>query len=99
MLRALRGGRGGVETATLVDTSQGMLDRARREWAAAAAGPGPTAEFLLAETERELLPVEPDTYDVVISCLGLHWVNDVPVSREETRRLCLLEFAFFFLSL
>lgn len=87
VLHALRGGRGGVEAATLVDTSQGMLDRARREWAAAtAATPGPTADFVLADAERELLPVDPGTYDVVISCLGLHWVNDVPVSPAVGRK-------------
>ncbi|GFH20305.1 methyltransf_11 domain-containing protein, partial [Haematococcus lacustris] len=29
----------------------------------------------------EVLPVEPHSFDVVISCLGLHWINDLPELR------------------
>jgi hypothetical protein len=47
----------------------------------------PKAEFLLADPIKEMLPVDPGTFDVVISCLGLHWVNDVPVRR--------IKFTFF----
>ncbi len=93
VLHALSSGRGGVESATLVDTSPGMLRRAEKEWNDLAlknngggGGNGtvtPKAEFVLADPVKEMLPVDPGTYDVVISCLGLHWVNDVPVSRKK----------------
>ena len=84
VLTQLRGGRAGVEKATYVDTSPGMLQRAEhvikqsstidnkgKKW--------PEVEYIQASTEKELLPVEPDMFDAVISCLGLHWVNDIPV--------------------
>jgi len=86
VLTQLRGGRAGVEKATYVDTSPSMLQRAERvikqsiinnenegkKW--------PEVDYVQASsTEKELLPVEPDTFDAVISCLGLHWVNDIPV--------------------
>jgi NADH dehydrogenase [ubiquinone] 1 alpha subcomplex assembly factor 5 len=86
VLTRLRGGRAGVEKATYVDTSPSMLQRAERvikqsnnnnenegkKW--------PEVEYVQASsTEKELLPVKPDTFDAVISCLGLHWVNDIPV--------------------
>lgn len=92
-MHALRGGRGGVESAILVDTSQGMLHRAQREWSSIPSENGdsgtaendknsnsPKADFVLADPTKEVLPVDPASFDVVISCLGLHWVNDVPVS-------------------
>lgn len=91
VIHALRGGRGGVESATLVDTSQGMLHRAQRQWNSRPSEnldsgiadkifDAPKAEFVLADPTKEMLPVDPASFDVVISCLGLHWVNDVPVS-------------------
>ena len=92
VLRALRGGRGGVESAALVDTSQGMLDRAAQEFNDSRSSRGSSGgenknnfhvDFILADPEKELLPVEPAEFDVVISCLGLHWVNDVPVRYRE----------------
>lgn len=97
VLHALRGGRGGVESATLVDTSQGMLHRAQREWNSSPSenlnsgvadndrnSVCPKAEFVLADPTKEVLPVDPGSFDVVISCLGLHWVNDVPVSTSKS---------------
>ena len=87
---------GGIEKVTLMDTSPGMLDRARRNWERLKsdswhhAGPGfdargmpsygtaheqeegnlptgkPTsleADFVLADAETEVLPVEPKSFD------------------------------------
>ena len=97
MLHALRGGRGGVESATLIDTSQGMLDRVKKELNSNKNGENTmgfpeNVEYVLADAEKEMLPVDPGTFDVVISCLGLHWVNDVPVSNRK------IDTAFLFLS-
>jgi SAM-dependent methyltransferase len=86
----LAGGRAGVTSITHVDTSPGMLARAqaleedRRRASGTARGSegdsGSVAvEYVLADPVGEVLPVEHGQYDVVISCLGLHWVNDVPV--------------------
>ena len=80
VLSQLRGGRAGVEKVTYVDTSQGMLQRAERTIKLSTKGKSwPIVEYIQASTEKELLPVEPDTFDAVVSCLGLHWVNDIPV--------------------
>ena len=78
VLRELRNGRGGVESATLVDTSDGMLKRAEK--ACQEESISLPTEFVLADPQKELLPIDPGSFDVVISCLGLHWINDVPVS-------------------
>ena len=62
VLLSLGRGRAGVERATLVDTSRGMLRRAR-ERLQGSGGAGPQAEFVLAPAGPELLPVDPGSYD------------------------------------
>lgn len=63
-LAALRG-HAGVESAVLVDTSAGMLERARKTWQGW--GPGSHAavhaEFIQADQASEILPVEPASFD------------------------------------
>lgn len=65
VLDLLGAGRAGVKQATLVDTSQAMLDRARLHLGAASwAGQGALqTEFVRADPASELLPVEPGQYD------------------------------------
>src|SRR5262245_2379308 len=62
---ALRG-RGGIETLIQCDLSAAMARRA------AATG----RATLVAD--EELLPFAPESFDLVISNLSLHWVNDLP---------------------
>ena len=71
--RAL-GGRGGIETLVQCDLSHAMA----RE---AAAGGSPT---LVAD--EELLPFAPESFDLVLSALSLHWVNDLPGALIQARQ-------------
>ena len=72
---ALRG-RGGIETLVQGDLSAAMARRA-------AANGRPT---LVAD--EELLPFAPESFDLVISDLSLHWVNDLPGCLLQVRQ-CL----------
>lgn len=36
--------------------------------------------FHFVKGDEELLPLKERSVDAVVSCLGLHWVNDLPVS-------------------
>ena len=59
-------GRGGIETLVQCDLSPAMAR-------AAASNGAPT---LVAD--EEALPFAPESFDLIVSVLGLHWVNDLP---------------------
>jgi ubiquinone/menaquinone biosynthesis C-methylase UbiE len=63
-----------------VDSSQAQLDAA----AAVPAPPGVEREFVLADEEK--LPLAHASVDLVVSCLGLHWLNDLPGAIVQCRR-------------
>ena len=65
MARCL-GDRGGIETLIQCDLSQAMAAAARPQ-----DGPRLVAD-------EEFLPFGPNSLDLVMSCLSLHWVNDLP---------------------
>ncbi|KAL6771246.1 NDUFAF5 [Auxenochlorella protothecoides x Auxenochlorella symbiontica] len=67
----------GTRHVTHVDTSQAMLDALARLHAASARST-PHTYVHWTDTRNETLPVAPGTYDAVVACLGLHWINDVP---------------------
>jgi len=73
-LAGLIGRRGGVETLVQCDLSENMAGRARRRG-------HPT---LVAD--EEALPFAPCSFDLVLSSLSLHWVNDLPGSLLQVRR-------------
>ncbi len=56
-------GRAGIETLLQCDLSESMIRR---------------AGGLRLAADEEALPFGPATLDLVVSCLGLHWVNDLP---------------------
>ena len=60
------GFRGGIETLVQSDLSENMARRA-------GAGGGPAVA-----ADEEFLPFAEQSFDLVISCLALHWVNDLP---------------------
>src|SRR5262245_14807744 len=72
---ALRG-RGGIETLVQCDLSSAMALRA-------AANGRPTVT-----ADEEVLPFAPESLDLVVSNLSLHWVNDLPGCLLQIRR-CL----------
>jgi len=79
--RLKAGGRAGVERVVRVEASPGALALARALHAARVARDGagawPRTHFVLADDE--FLPLAPGSVDLVVSCLGLHWANDLPV--------------------
>ncbi len=57
------GAHGGIESLIQCDLSPAMAGR---------------AGSLALAADEELLPFGPETFDLVLSCLSLHWVNDLP---------------------
>ncbi len=82
-LGRLIGGRGGVETIVACDLSEAMVHAAR-----------PPA--LVAD--EEFLPFAPESFDLIVSNLSLHWVNDLPGALLQVRR-CLKPGGLFLASL
>ncbi|EFN57644.1 hypothetical protein CHLNCDRAFT_142766 [Chlorella variabilis] len=75
----LAGGRAGIKEVVHVDTSEAMLERSRSHAEASSSGrQHPDTRYVHWPPASEVLPLEPASADLVISCLGLHWVNDVP---------------------
>ncbi len=70
-LGRLLNGRGGIETLIGSDLSERM---------AARSGPPAIA------ADEEFLPFGPDCFDLVLSNLSLHWVNDLPGALAQLRR-------------
>jgi len=75
-IAAVLRGRGGIETLVQCDLSAAMARRA-------AANGRPTLVV-----DEELLPFAPESFDLVISDLSLHWVNDLPGCLLQVRQ-CL----------
>lgn len=68
--RALAG-RGGIETLVHCDLSPAMVVR---------------AGGLAVTADEELLPFAAARFDLIASCLSLHWVNDLPGALVQIRR-------------
>ena len=66
-------GRAGIETIVLADPSPAMAARARAQ------------QSRVVVAEEELLPFAPGSFDAVLSCLSLHWVNDLPGTLVQLR--------------
>ncbi|MBL6928277.1 MAG: methyltransferase domain-containing protein [Rhodospirillales bacterium] len=64
-------GEGGIETLVQCDLSARMADR---------------AHGLCAVADEEALPFANGRFDLVLSCLSLHWVNDLPGALVQIRR-------------
>jgi NADH dehydrogenase [ubiquinone] 1 alpha subcomplex assembly factor 5 len=71
MLRAMLNGRGGIATLVHCDLSPGM----------AAVAPAPSVAG-----DEEALPFAAASFDLVLSVLSLHWVNDLPGALAQIRR-------------
>jgi len=70
-LSRMLGGRGGIETLVQCDLSPRMAKAAGRR---AVAG------------DEEALPFAENSFDLILSCLSLHWVNDLPGALVQIRR-------------
>ncbi len=67
----LLGGRGGVTTIVQCDLSPEMAR---------------SAGSLCLAADEEALPFADSSFDLVLSCLSLHWVNDLPGALAQVRR-------------
>jgi len=72
VLRRALGGRGGIETLVETDLSPALAARAGTKFALCA--------------DEEALPFADGSFDLVLSCLSLHWVNDLPGTLVQLRR-------------
>jgi SAM-dependent methyltransferase len=70
-LAAAIGRRGGIETLVQADLAPAMAVRA-----AGRRVPAPVCPTLACD--EEALPFAPASFDLILSCLSLHWVNDLP---------------------
>lgn len=66
-------GRGGIEVLVQCELSETLARRAR--------GTGPAVV-----ADEEALPFADRRFDLVLSCLSLHWVNDLPGALVQARR-------------
>jgi NADH dehydrogenase [ubiquinone] 1 alpha subcomplex assembly factor 5 len=65
-IASILAGRGGIEHLIQCDLSPAMARRAAANGSASLAA------------DDEFLPFAKDSFDLVLSCLNLHWVNDLP---------------------
>ncbi|XP_059077470.1 putative methyltransferase At1g22800, mitochondrial isoform X2 [Cryptomeria japonica] len=73
-IRRLLRGRGGIERLIMMDMSPDMIKKCRIEEKIS----DPKIETLYVVGDEEFLPIKQSSLDLIISCLGLHWVNDLP---------------------
>jgi NADH dehydrogenase [ubiquinone] 1 alpha subcomplex assembly factor 5 len=63
------------------------VDPSRAQLAAAEAEPVPPGvERVFMQAHEEQLSLPPGSVDLVVSCLGLHWLNDLPGAMVQCRR-------------
>ena len=72
LLAGFLGARGGIETLIQCDLSEAMARR---------------AGGLRLVADEECIPFAEGRFDLVISCLDLHWVNDLPGTLIQIRRI------------
>ncbi|KAG0631699.1 hypothetical protein M758_1G273200 [Ceratodon purpureus] len=85
-VRRLLQGRGGIQELISMDISEDMIRRSMIKAAEdeTAGRMGSMQNFHLVGDE-EYLPLQPNSLDLVISSLGLHWVNDLPGAMSQCR--------------
>ncbi|XP_055808074.1 putative methyltransferase At1g22800, mitochondrial [Solanum dulcamara] len=81
-IRRLLRGRGGIEKLLMMDTSRDMVKLCKD---AEQQLPNDNIETSYIIGDEEYLPVKENSVDLVISCLGLHWTNDLPGAMIQCR--------------
>ncbi|MGB8274815.1 MAG: methyltransferase domain-containing protein [Alphaproteobacteria bacterium] len=77
-LSALVAARGGIETLVQCDLSPAMAAAADATGRSAGESGQKGPRVLTLAADEEFLPFAPASFDLVASCLSLHWVNDLP---------------------
>ncbi|KAL7097642.1 hypothetical protein ACP275_10G156700 [Erythranthe tilingii] len=81
-IRRLLNGRGGIEKLIMMDTSHDMVELCKQT---EKNSPNENVETSFVVADEEFLPVKESSLDLVISCLGLHWTNDLPGAMIQSR--------------
>ncbi|KAL7138279.1 hypothetical protein ABFS83_10G152300 [Erythranthe nasuta] len=81
-IRRLLNGRGGIEKLIMMDTSHDMVKLCKQT---EQSSPNENVETSFVVADEEFLPVKESSLDLVISCLGLHWTNDLPGAMIQSR--------------
>lgn len=81
-IRRLLRGRGGIEKLIMMDTSYDMLKSCQ---ATEHNKYDDNIETSYIVGDEEFLPMKESSVDLVISCLGLHWTNDLPGAMIQSR--------------
>ncbi|KAJ6379525.1 hypothetical protein OIU76_016211 [Salix suchowensis] len=76
-VRRLLRGRGSIEKLIMMDTSNDMV-KLCKDAEAAQQDSNQNIETSFVVGDEEFLPIKESSVDLVISCLGLHWTNDLP---------------------
>ncbi|WJX36400.1 hypothetical protein P8452_24282 [Trifolium repens] len=65
-----------IEKLIVMDASYDMVQRCQNDYHASSNTDQTETMFLVGD--EEFLPIKENSVDLVISCLGLHWTNDLP---------------------
>lgn len=79
-IRRLLRGRGGIEKLIMMDMSTDMVKHLKQSDI-----PSENLETLYVVGDEEFLPIKESSLELVISCLGLHWTNDLPGAMIQCR--------------
>ncbi|CAD6268049.1 unnamed protein product [Miscanthus lutarioriparius] len=71
----------GIERLIMMDMSADMVKKWRES--ENATGDEPETHFVVGD--EEFLPIKESSQDLIISCLGLHWTNDLPGAMIQVR--------------
>lgn len=84
--RRLLAERKDVETIVVVDLSKDMLDFVQRSVKdTPQRSDGTRVEVIYVQGDEENLPIKEQSVDAIVSCLGMHWVNDLPGAMSSAR--------------
>ncbi|PWZ14660.1 putative methyltransferase [Zea mays] len=72
---------GGIESLIMMNMSADMVKKWRES--ENATGDGPETHFVIGD--EEFLPIKASSQDLIMSCLGLHWTNDLPGAMIQCR--------------
>ncbi|KAJ6433693.1 hypothetical protein OIU84_017399 [Salix udensis] len=95
-VRRLLRGRGSIEKLIMMDTSNDMV-KLCKDAEAAQQDSNQNIETSFVVGDEEFLPIKESSVDLVISCLGLHWTNDLPGAMIQSK-LALKSDGLFFSS-
>ncbi|XP_043722102.1 putative methyltransferase At1g22800, mitochondrial isoform X2 [Telopea speciosissima] len=81
-IKRLLRGRGGIEKLIMMDSSHDMI-KLCKDSAQDASNSNIETSFVVGD--EEFLPIKESSLDLIISCLGLHWTNDLPGAMIQVR--------------